>query len=451
MKSLLERKIDFINKAKKLYGNQYDYSKVNYAGKNTKVRIYCIKHNTWFFQTPALHLRGSGCSGCAKEKMSVSAAARKVNWNDDSILQKLQELLSLGKSFESIGKVFNISGHQVGVIVRKYKLNCDDNPNVIVEKQQLENLLSKNLTLKQISEIFGVTAPTISNKIKKYNISKPNLLEKNKADKETIMGLVKLGKSLRSISKTVGISLYVLRNFIKDNKIEVPHRNLNNYVPKIKNLAKDGNCLNRISKELGISRAIVLSLAKKHKINITKRNIKFDRDQIENYISEGYSFKEMALLMGITYPETITRFAKREGLVNPNRLVSTGELFVREYLDNHNIPYEQGKFYSSIEGRTICRVFIDFVIENYKGRTYWVEYNGLQHYRNTPRFHKTPEDFDKQLKRDSNIREYCKKNDIVFIEIPYILNSFDTVSNFLDEVLILDRDPDQLINYKELY
>ena len=54
----------FINKAKKIHGNKYDYSKVEYINSQTKVCIICPKHGE-FWQIPNDHLKGFGCSSCS--------------------------------------------------------------------------------------------------------------------------------------------------------------------------------------------------------------------------------------------------------------------------------------------------------------------------------------------------------------------------------------------------
>lgn len=56
---------EFTEKARKLHGDRYDYSLVDYVNAATKVKIVCPEH--WvFFQTPTSHLQGSGCPGCAE-------------------------------------------------------------------------------------------------------------------------------------------------------------------------------------------------------------------------------------------------------------------------------------------------------------------------------------------------------------------------------------------------
>lgn len=58
---------EFINDAKTIHGEKYNYSKVEYVNAKTPVCIICPKHGE-FQQTPHKHLSGSGCKWCAKEK-----------------------------------------------------------------------------------------------------------------------------------------------------------------------------------------------------------------------------------------------------------------------------------------------------------------------------------------------------------------------------------------------
>ncbi len=55
---------EFITMAKKIHGNKYDYSKIEYKGNKTNVCIICPKHGE-FWQNPQSHLNGNGCSKCS--------------------------------------------------------------------------------------------------------------------------------------------------------------------------------------------------------------------------------------------------------------------------------------------------------------------------------------------------------------------------------------------------
>lgn len=56
---------EFINRAVKIHGNKYDYSKTNVDERDGKkrVRIICPKHGE-FYQNTTLHLLGAGCPKC---------------------------------------------------------------------------------------------------------------------------------------------------------------------------------------------------------------------------------------------------------------------------------------------------------------------------------------------------------------------------------------------------
>ena len=55
---------EFIEKAKLVHGDKYEYSKVVYRGVNQKVCIVCPIHGE-FWQMPGNHLKGCGCPKCA--------------------------------------------------------------------------------------------------------------------------------------------------------------------------------------------------------------------------------------------------------------------------------------------------------------------------------------------------------------------------------------------------
>ena len=55
----------FISKANKIHENRYDYSKVNYINAKTKIKIICREHGE-FHQTPSNHLSNYNCQKCAK-------------------------------------------------------------------------------------------------------------------------------------------------------------------------------------------------------------------------------------------------------------------------------------------------------------------------------------------------------------------------------------------------
>lgn len=60
---------EFIDKAREVHGDKYDYSKVEYINSWTKVCIICHEHGG-FYQTPMAHLNGQGCPKCLGRGLS---------------------------------------------------------------------------------------------------------------------------------------------------------------------------------------------------------------------------------------------------------------------------------------------------------------------------------------------------------------------------------------------
>lgn len=58
----------YIERARAKHGDRYDYSKVEYKNATSKVTIVCREHGA-FEQQADVHLRGSGCTKCAKQKI----------------------------------------------------------------------------------------------------------------------------------------------------------------------------------------------------------------------------------------------------------------------------------------------------------------------------------------------------------------------------------------------
>ena len=58
----------FIERSKKIHGDKYDYSKVDYKSCYDKVCVICPKHGE-FWQIPCYHLSGNGCPKCNQSQL----------------------------------------------------------------------------------------------------------------------------------------------------------------------------------------------------------------------------------------------------------------------------------------------------------------------------------------------------------------------------------------------
>lgn len=85
---------EFIEKAKSIHSNKYDYSKVEYKNCETAVTIICPQHGE-FFQKPVYHLQGQGCPRCNQSHL------------EREVIQKLEKSnidYHNGKKFDWLGQ-----------------------------------------------------------------------------------------------------------------------------------------------------------------------------------------------------------------------------------------------------------------------------------------------------------------------------------------------------------
>lgn len=93
----------FINKAKEVHGDKYDYSKVEYKNNRTKVCIICPEHGE-FWQTPAKHLIGRGCPKCGKLKIHKSIE-NTYEVNILNFINKANELYEYKYNYDNINYI----------------------------------------------------------------------------------------------------------------------------------------------------------------------------------------------------------------------------------------------------------------------------------------------------------------------------------------------------------
>lgn len=90
--TLRKNREQFIEEAKQVHGDKYDYSKVDYTNSKTKVCIICPTHGE-FWQTPNKHLNGKqGCPKCSGKNKTTKDAIecfKKVH-KDDYIYDKVE-------------------------------------------------------------------------------------------------------------------------------------------------------------------------------------------------------------------------------------------------------------------------------------------------------------------------------------------------------------------------
>lgn len=107
---------EFIKKSRLLYGDKYDYSKVEYIGNKSKVCIICPEHGE-FWQKPNDHIGDHECPKCGnrlrKSEESVLNALIERYGEDKVEYQKKFEFLHSRTSYQTID--FYLPEYNIGI------------------------------------------------------------------------------------------------------------------------------------------------------------------------------------------------------------------------------------------------------------------------------------------------------------------------------------------------
>ena len=156
---------DFVNKAKKIHGEYYDYSKANYVNSKQKITIICPKHGE-FSQTPNDHIQGSGCSKCshihshAEEEIANLIKPLGIKQNNKTILEGKEldiYVPSLKLAIEYNGLLWHSEKYGKDKTYHLSKLEeCEKKGIRLIQMFEDEWLLNKEICKQRILTICGL-------------------------------------------------------------------------------------------------------------------------------------------------------------------------------------------------------------------------------------------------------------------------------------------------------
>lgn len=114
----------FIEKARKIHGDKYDYSKVEYQKAKIPITIICKEHGS-FSQTPNNHLNGAGCRLCGIESSNRNSTKSFGNLVKD--LEKIH-----GKIYKYDESSYVNSQSKLKVFCLKHKEYFESTPNALL-------------------------------------------------------------------------------------------------------------------------------------------------------------------------------------------------------------------------------------------------------------------------------------------------------------------------------
>lgn len=129
---------EFLEKVKKIHGDRYDYSEVEYGKTNIdKVKIGCKVHGV-FSMTPANFLQGRGCPSCSKHGFKPNRPLWIYILKSDSGITKL------GISYDAVQRCKKINKDSKIDFKLTYRMYLENGQHAFdVEQQVLKQLRSK--------------------------------------------------------------------------------------------------------------------------------------------------------------------------------------------------------------------------------------------------------------------------------------------------------------------
>lgn len=162
---------EFIKRAKEIHGNAYSYELVNYVNTITPVTIICNTCGKEFQQTPQVHMRGSGCMHCFRNNLKTKEQfiedARKIHrdkYNYDKVeyintATKITITCPIHGDWE-VTPNNHLSGHECPRCATKSKL----------EDEIREFLISENIEFIAQKKFDWLGRQSLDFYISKYNI-----------------------------------------------------------------------------------------------------------------------------------------------------------------------------------------------------------------------------------------------------------------------------------------
>ena len=362
----------FIEKAKLIHGERYDYSNIHYINSQIKIKIECKIHG-FFYQTPASHLRNHGCPFCYGNVKSnnIDFIEKCKNVHHDNYDYSLVEYNGNHKKVKIICKKHGIFEQTPA----KHILRGDGCPKCAIKKR-IDNLkINENVFLKRSNEIH-----------------------KNKYDYSSMEYKGLYGNKIKIICPEHGI-------FEQQSASHMNGRGC----PKC---ANEKNKKNKLKNNIDFIK----------KSNIIHLN-KYDYS-LSEYICAHNKVKIICKKHGI-FEQTANSHLNGNGC--PSCRISKGEEKIKSFLDNNKIIYNKEYKFKDCKYKLPLR--FDFYLPEYN---MCIEYDGEQHFKKRRKY-----DSNENLKirklRDKIKNNYCKENNINILRIKY--DRFKHIEHILNEKL----------------
>lgn len=367
---------EFIERAKKVHGDRYDYSEVNYVDSKTKVKIRCKDHNIILYQLSGGHLRSKGgCPSCANESMRKS-------------LSKTQdEFIMEAKTIH--GNKYNYSSVEYKNAYTKIKIWCP---------------IHKFFYQTPQSHMFSGCKKCSFESVGK---------RASKKTKDVIQEFISIHGNLYDYSETIYTTARRKIKYKCEKHGVIEQKPVHH---KRYGCPKCGYDRLKLTTEEFVKRA------------------KDAHGNTYSYLSTIYidSTKKVIITCDQHGDFKQLPFMHLRGSGCKKCKDTVGEKCITSLLNQYNIKFEgQAKFPSAKFKNSGYPMIFDFYLPDYN---LLIEYDGEQHFRAID-FFGGKKGFKQTQKRDAEKNEYCLTNNIKLLRIPY--TEFDNIEEILRKELNL--------------
>lgn len=152
--SYKDTKEQYLQKAEKVHGNNYDYSLINYEGTFSKLDIICPKHGI-FKQTATDHLQGRGCPKCGILKsIKTKGIPQDVFFKLIPEHLKDYKFVNLPDNLYKKAKI-EILCHEHGVFIKSVEkfLSSEGCPKCVHKKNSEQKITPFNIWFENVKEV----------------------------------------------------------------------------------------------------------------------------------------------------------------------------------------------------------------------------------------------------------------------------------------------------------
>jgi hypothetical protein len=376
-------KEQFLEKAKEVHGDKYDYSKSVYKNNYTPIEINCLKHGK-FFQTSTSHInRGAGCPKCGLE--------RSIEKQRKSPKEFLKQIKTVH------GDKYDFSKTQYKGATEKVIVTCPKHGDFGVTAH---HLLDGAGCPKCARENTGKSNSLSQDEF----INRSNLVHDDKYDYSNV--------EYNGINNRVKIICPIHGEFL-----QTPNTHMSG--GGCQKCGFESISQNNISNTKDFIKSAKIVHGKKYDYSLVDYKINTTPVKISCPIHGEFIQSPAAHLRG-------------QGC--PICQESTGEKLIASILEKKKIRFsKQHKFVDCTnkkEGKFCRKLPFDFYIPS---KNVCVEYDGRQHFMAIDTFG-GEEAFKTQKIRDKIKNQYCEKNGIKLIRIPYTMKKEEIEPYILKEL-----------------